>query len=65
MSHKKTYLYNFNLYEMFRIDKYIKTVDSRLVVAYGWMDGGMDVGEKLRVLKDTGFLSEVMKMFYN
>ena len=34
MSHKKTYLYNFNLYEMFRIDKYIKTVDSRLVVAY-------------------------------
>ena len=25
MSHKKTYLYNFNLYEMFRIDKYIKT----------------------------------------
>ena len=41
MSHKKTYLYNFNLYEMFRIDKYIKTVDSRLVVAYRQGERGM------------------------
>ena len=35
------------------------------MVAYGWMDGGMDVGEKLRVLKDTGFLSEAEEIFLN